>query len=211
MKKSNFYLSVRNKFVLSLAAGICWAVFSYGLAERWIDDIADMSNIWISLTVVYGIAIIPGFMNAFLVLSLLMDRRPRRKQPDIEQYPEITVLVAAYNKSESILGTLESIDRQQYPGKMRVIVINDGSTDDTAEKVYGAQKKYSWLEFLDLKQKLSEENYRVFDLICERTESLVASGLTPTRANDIVVDSLMLGYYSTYYLNTVKQSIKETE
>lgn len=60
-------------------------------------------------------------------------------------------------------------------------------------------------------QKLSKENYRVFDLICERTEALVASGLTPARANDIVVDSLMLGYYSTYYLNTVKQSIKETE
>lgn len=156
MKRTKFYLSVRNKFVLSLAAGICWAVFSYGLAERWIDDIADMSNIWISLTVVYGIAIIPGFMNAFLVSSLLMDRRPRRKQPDIEQYPEITVLVAAYNESESILGTLESIDRQQYPGSMRVIVINDGSTDDTAEKVYGVLGKYSWLEFLDLKQNVGK-------------------------------------------------------
>ena len=66
---------------------------------------------------------------------------------------------------------------------------------------------------INTNQKLSEENYRVFDrvfdLICERTESLVASGVTAERANDIVVDSLMLGYYSNYYLNIVKTSIKE--
>ena len=39
---------------------------------------------------------------------------------------------------------------------MRVIVINDGSTDDTAEKVYGVLGKYSWLEFLDLKQNVGK-------------------------------------------------------
>jgi hypothetical protein len=58
-------------------------------------------------------------------------------------------------------------------------------------------------------QNLSRESSLVFNLICDRIESLVASGVTAERANDIVVDSLMLGYYSNYYLNSVKLSIKE--
>ena len=57
---------------------------------------------------------------------------------------------------------------------------------------------------INTNQNLSEENYLVFDLICKRIESLVASGLPAQQANDIVVDSLMLGYYSNYYLNAVK-------
>lgn len=71
MKFTVFYLSVRNKFILSLAAGICWAAFSYGLAEHWISDIANISNIWISLTVVYGIAA-PGhpFLKAVIEQTL---------------------------------------------------------------------------------------------------------------------------------------------
>jgi hypothetical protein len=57
---------------------------------------------------------------------------------------------------------------------------------------------------INTNQNMSEENYLVFDLICKRIESLVASGLPAQQANDIVVDSLMLGYYSNYYLNAVK-------
>ena len=58
-------------------------------------------------------------------------------------------------------------------------------------------------------QNLSQESSLVFNLICDSIESLVASGVTAEQANNIVVDSLMLGYYSNYYLNIVKQSIKE--
>ena len=32
---------------------------------------------------------------------------------------------------------------------MTVYVINDGSTDDTAKKVYEVAPKYPWLKFLD--------------------------------------------------------------
>jgi poly-beta-1,6-N-acetyl-D-glucosamine synthase len=45
------------------------------------------------------------------------------------------VLVAAYNEAANIAITLRSLAAQRYPGKMEVIVIDDGSVDSTAEIV----------------------------------------------------------------------------
>ena len=50
------------------------------------------------------------------------------------------------------MSTLESISKQNYPGKIKAIVINDGSTDKTAAVVRAAKKKYRWLTLVDLKQ-----------------------------------------------------------
>ncbi len=62
------------------------------------------------------------------------------------------MLVAAYNEAASIEDTLVSISQQKYPGKLQVIVINDGSQDETAEIVRKAESRFPWLTLLDLKQ-----------------------------------------------------------
>jgi cellulose synthase/poly-beta-1,6-N-acetylglucosamine synthase-like glycosyltransferase len=55
--------------------------------------------------------------------------------PD-EELPNITILVPAYNEEQVIDRCLNSIKLQDYPHeKMEVIVINDGSSDLTADKV----------------------------------------------------------------------------
>ena len=77
------------------------------------------------------IAYIPGFMNAFLVASLLLDRRPRRRRLVI--HPGVTILVAAYQEEAAIADTLQTIATEGYPGPVEVLVLNDGSTDRTAE------------------------------------------------------------------------------
>lgn len=145
---TDFYLTTNEKFIISLSAATIWLIFSYVIAIKWIDEFALIVTYPISLISIFGIAILPGFMNAFMVSSLLLDRRPARK-PKIDQYPAITILVAAYNEEDNILSTLEGIDRQNYPGKMTTIVINDGSKDRTAEKVLSVLNTYSWLKFIN--------------------------------------------------------------
>lgn len=149
---SRIYLTVKQKYLLSLLAGICWAVFSYTLALTWIEEIATLTSYFLSYFIIFGIAIVPGFMNAFLVMSLLLDSRPRRRVIADSEYPAITILIAAYNEGPNIASTLESIHRQAYPGPLRVIVINDGSSDDTAAVVRTLLSEYAWLELLDLAQ-----------------------------------------------------------
>lgn len=145
---TNFYITTREKFIISLTAATAWMIFSYIVAERWIDEFAQIVTYPISIISIFGIAILPGFMNAFMVSSLLLDRRPTRR-PEVESYPAITILVAAYNEEDNILSTLESIDRQNYPGQMTTILINDGSKDRTTERVMSVMHKYPWLYFIN--------------------------------------------------------------
>lgn len=156
------YIPVKHKYWLAVAFATSWAIFSTLVAWTWIQELAELTNLYISLFIITGIAIIPGFMSAFLVASLIMDKRPPRKYRDPAEYPHyyppITILVAAYNESDSILSTLESINKQDYPGKLTAIVINDGSKDNTADLVRSKLSEYQWLKLLDLKQNVGKAN-----------------------------------------------------
>ncbi len=113
-------------------------------------DLSGYIGHFAAVFLIYGIAIIPGFMNSFAAFSLMMDLRPKRQR--LASYPGITMLVAAYNEAASIQDTLVSIGLQKYPGPLQVIVINDGSQDETADIVREAQLQFPWLTLLDLQQ-----------------------------------------------------------
>lgn len=153
----SFYIPVKVKFAISLLAAIGWTIFSVWAASLWLVDLTNVLGIVLAWTIVAGVALLPGFMSAFLVASLLIDSRPPRRR-DIKNYPAVTVLVAAYNEGANILSTIESIAKQQYPGDLRVIVANDGSTDDTADKVRSVLPQYPWLELLDIQQNAGKAN-----------------------------------------------------
>jgi biofilm PGA synthesis N-glycosyltransferase PgaC len=148
-RQHRHYVSVRAKFALTVALALTWSVVSYLLARRWLHDLAAMEGHPLAMLMIFGIAILPGFMNAFLVAGLMFDRRPKRRFVPDTELPGITVLVAAYNEEESILSTLSSIEKQYYGGTLEVIVINDGSTDGTMDKLRSVH--YPWLHVIDLK------------------------------------------------------------
>lgn len=53
------------------------------------------------------------------------------KLPVVTKWPTLTVLIPAYNRGESLHRCLEKVKGLDYPRKIQIIVINDGSTDDT--------------------------------------------------------------------------------
>ena len=148
------YISVRVKFTLTLLAAFAWTGFSLRLAIPWIRELGTIIGPVGAHLVIWGVAILPGFMNAFMVVGLLLDRRPARTWTG--PFPGVTLLVAAYNEEASILSTIESIERQDYPGPMQVVVINDGSTDGTMVKL--ASVAYPWLTVIDLEKNAGKAN-----------------------------------------------------
>lgn len=151
-----WYLPVRIKFVLALSAAACWMLVSIVLATPWAESLAGHVTAPIAWSMVAGIALIPGFMNAFLLVSLAMDRRP--PHAPLATYPGLSILVAAYNEENTIVGTLESIAQQRYPGPLEVIVVNDGSADRTAELVREQLPNYPWLRLLELQKNVGKAN-----------------------------------------------------
>ncbi|SEF24346.1 glycosyltransferase [Variovorax sp. NFACC27] len=144
------YLPVSGKFLIALIGSAAWVAFSIWAAQAWLTDLKSHIGTVLAVFLVYGIAIVPGFMNAFLAISLLLDKRPPHST--LLTYPPISILIAAYNEEASIEETLVSIERQNYPGELQVIVINDGSKDGTAAVVERACARYPWITFVDLKQ-----------------------------------------------------------
>ena len=125
------YVPVRAKFALALSAALVWLMMSIMLGQAWVDALGQQTHPLFALFAISFIAYIPGFMNAFLVASLLLDRRPRRRRLVI--HPGVTILVAAYQEEAAIADTLQTIATEGYPGPVEVLVLNDGSTDRTAE------------------------------------------------------------------------------
>jgi biofilm PGA synthesis N-glycosyltransferase PgaC len=152
------YIPIKLKYTAALVYATIWTIFSVWIALPWINQLSDFfTSAIIAWFIVGGIAVVPGFMSAFLVAALVMDRRPPRRL-DITSYPDVSILIAAYNEGENIVSTLESIDKQDYPGNKTVYVINDGSTDDTAEKVRSVAHQYPWLKLIDLEQNAGKSN-----------------------------------------------------
>lgn len=136
------------KFAIALLCALGWTALSLWVAREWLGDLVQLAGKALTYSLILAIVVIPGIVNAFLVASLAMDRRPVRQH--FATMPGVTILVAAYNEAASILSTLASISEQDYPGPIDVIVINDGSKDATMDLLQSVS--YPWLRILDLKQ-----------------------------------------------------------
>src|SRR3569833_2910258 len=101
------YLGERAKFVVALSVAFAWTGFSGFLAQPWLHDLAALTNELFAIWALTFIAFVPGFMNAFLATSLLLDRRPARRPCLV--YPGVSLLVAAYNEAAGIGATLARI------------------------------------------------------------------------------------------------------
>ncbi|MGZ8980804.1 MAG: glycosyltransferase [Burkholderiaceae bacterium] len=121
-----------------------WFVFTVWASFNWFGPLANSIGFAAALFFTGGMALIPGAMNMFLVASLLLDARPPRRA--LARYPALSVLVYVHNQEQSILETIESIRRQEYPGPFEVILIDDASSDRTAFIARSAG--YRWLKVL---------------------------------------------------------------
>ena len=68
---SSPYVAVRPKFVITLTVSIGWFALSVWVALPWIAELAGLVGHALAIMIVAGIALVPGFMNSFLILSLI--------------------------------------------------------------------------------------------------------------------------------------------
>lgn len=64
------------------------------------------------------------------------------KVPDIKKEPTLTIVIPSYNVSKYIKGGVKSLLRSKYASDLEIIVVNDGSKDDTVKKSMELLKDY---------------------------------------------------------------------
>src|SRR3989344_3585490 len=87
------------------------------------------------------------FLSLFFILYI-KNRERLFEVPKTKIKYRVSVLVPAYNESETIQSTIESIFSSEYPIE-ELIVLNDGSSGDTSKKVKGLFSKYKKLKLID--------------------------------------------------------------
>lgn len=95
----------------------------------------DQLLLWIIL-------IISSIFTMFWILVYLFYGREQKKTKNLTTYPSITIAVPAYNEDATITHTLRSLISLDYPtDKIEIIVVDDGSTDDTYKNTENFIKK----------------------------------------------------------------------
>ena len=171
MPAPRVYLTVREKFLVAFALALAWGAVSSALAEGWFHDLAAVVGDGTALFVIAFIAIVPGFMNAFMIASLALDRRPARKP--LAAYPPLTIIIAAYDEEDHLEGTLASIRRQDYTGPLEVIVVNDGSRDRTSAVARRVAADWTAVRVIDLSHNLGKSHALNHGLEATRTDLVV--------------------------------------
>ncbi|HEY4167735.1 MAG TPA: glycosyltransferase [Reyranella sp.] len=96
-----------------------------------------------------------GLLALAIWLYLLLGRggfwlaRERDESPAmLAQWPSVTVVVPARNEADVIEQSIGSLLRQDYPGTFRVVLVDDGSDDGTADRALAARDGAGRLDIL---------------------------------------------------------------
>ena len=77
-------------------------------------------------------ALVPTVMLFLIIFSqyVVMSKSQKKEYPSYS--PPISIIVPAHNEGKYIHQTVDSLLKAKYPNKKQIIVVNDGSTDQTA-------------------------------------------------------------------------------
>lgn len=125
---------------------------------------------WVSLSLlVYSYFIYP------LLLKLLVKPKSIALQ-DVNNYPSVDIVIAAYNEESCIKARIENALQQNYQGELNIFVASDGSADNTGEII---------TSFTDLRVKAFDfpENRGKISVLNDLIENSTADYLVLTDAN----------------------------
>jgi hyaluronan synthase len=94
---------------------------------------------------IYSLAVVAYVLGRFAV-SLFY-----RPVPDRGLRPRVSIIIPAFNEEDGIVGTIASCFESDYPvDRYEVIVVNDGSSDRTWERILEAKARFPHLYAVDL-------------------------------------------------------------
>jgi len=105
------------------------AISSWGFTV--IHTVTDF--FWAFMIVATALVVLRTLIVAYLAIS---NRRHDKVQPGSPAFcPPVSVLIAAYNEAKVIHETLRALLTTNYTGEIEILVVDDGSKDDTSEIV----------------------------------------------------------------------------
>lgn len=166
-------------------------------------------EIFVKISVFYYIAIIfflasltiRFFYKVFFPLKLLKFFNKNKKAKEVIVYKPISVIIAAYNEENNLRRNLIKVLEQDYPD-FEVILVDDGSVDNTREYVYELKQKYCNLEYISLKSNIGKKTALTKAIESSKNEILVF-----TDADCIPASNFWLRYISQHFIDNKERVV----
>ncbi|MGH7584600.1 MAG: bifunctional polysaccharide deacetylase/glycosyltransferase family 2 protein, partial [Gemmatimonadales bacterium] len=103
-----------------------------------------ISGIEVGFYYLFFIAIVLAMARLLVVLALAAIQRYRRRPEVVDYLPSVSVVIPAFREETVIVATVRSVLEQDYAGWLEVLVVDDGSPDDThgvAERAFAARPR----------------------------------------------------------------------
>ena len=100
----------------------------------------------------YFVFLYPLYMSVVWIIGglIFFMRWETKAEPSLDAFPSFSIIIPAHNEEANIEQTVENLKDLNYPN-YDVIVVNDGSSDDTAHILTGLVEKYSdWLKVINV-------------------------------------------------------------
>ncbi len=105
---------------------------------------AGVSILKVGFTDLFYIAIMLAMSRLIIVLVLAAMQRFRRRRLIADYAPAVSVVIPAFREEAVIVPTVKSLLAQDYAGSIEVVVVDDGSPDDTyatAQRAFGSHPR----------------------------------------------------------------------
>lgn len=131
----------------------------------------------------------------WVIGSLIYYYRIERKEPlPLTSTPMVSILVPAYNEEANIALTIERLNELTYPN-YEIIIINDGSSDNSASIEAQLAEQYKKVRFVNLKENCGKANALYLGLMTAKGEYLVCVD------GDSYLDKDCLQYMIAHFIN----------
>jgi poly-beta-1,6-N-acetyl-D-glucosamine synthase len=132
----------------------------------------------------------PLFMAFFWMVGALLfffrRERHQHQPPALAEYPFVSILVPCHNEEEYIRATIERLVRNRYP-HFEIVVINDGSTDQTARILNEQARKHKSVRIVTLETNFGKAMALRAGALASRAEFLMCVDADALLAEDALL------------------------
>ncbi len=135
------------------------------------NELYNINNFFIKCLFFFSLVI---FLSSLIFRTFLWFKYRAYDSKKVKSWPEVTVIVPAYNEGETVYRTIHSIARSDYPqGKLHIITVNDGSVDDTHTHMELARQQFPHLVEIINQPKNKGKRQGIYDAYKKSTTPFI--------------------------------------
>ncbi len=122
-------------------------------------------------SILYVFLFLTLYLEVFFLITFFEERGKlgmKQKNTKLSYYPSVAIAVPCWNEEKTVLGTIDSLLRLNYPkNRLQIFIIDDGSTDNT----WGIIQKFANHKQITLLKKENGGKHTAVNLAIEQTDT----------------------------------------